>query len=172
MRGFGMASNRHLGRIVALQALYEFDFRERCGDRSVSLNDVIDRHLSRYKDTIDDLDFVKRLINGVVEQAEAIDARLQPLAPEWPLDQISRIDHAILRLSMFELFYMPGSDVPPKVTINEAVELAKSFGADNSSKFINGVLGSAWRLEHPEEAGPKPTKSEEAESTEEDEESE
>lgn len=146
-----MASNRHLGRIVALQALYEYDFRIRCDDATVDIEEIISRNLGRYKDTIEDLDFVEALIRGVVKNAKELDNTLQPLAPEWPLEQISRIDHTILRLSMFELFDMPKSKIPPKVTINEAVELAKSFGADKSSKFINGVLGSAWRQAHPEE---------------------
>ena len=146
-----MASNRHLGRIVALQALYEYDFRKRSGDPDVDVEEIIGRNVERYKDTIDDLSFVESLIRGAVGSFDTIDAQLQPLAPEWPLDQIARIDHAILRLSMYELFEMPKAKIPPKVTINEAVELAKSFGADKSSKFINGVLGSAWRKAHPEE---------------------
>lgn len=147
-----MASNRHLGRIVALQALYEHDFRLRSGDVAVDLDEIIERNLSRYKETIDDLDFVERLIRGVASHVTELDAKLQPLAPEWPLEQIARIDHTILRLSLYELFDMPESNIPSKVTINEAVELAKSFGADKSSKFINGVLGSAWRQANPEEA--------------------
>lgn len=147
-----MASNRHLGRIVALQALYEYDFRLRCNDQNVDIEEIISRNLSRYKDTIEDLNFVEELIRGVVKNCAKLDESLQPLAPEWPLEQISRIDHSILRLSLFELFDMPKSKIPPKVTINEAVELAKSFGAEKSSKFINGVLGSAWRKAHPEEA--------------------
>ncbi len=146
-----MASNRHLGRIVALQALYEFDFRTRSGDSSVDIEEVIERNLGRYKDTIEDLTFVEQLIRGVAQNFTLLDEKLQPLAPEWPLTQISRIDHAILRLSLYELFDMPEAKIPSKVTINEAVELAKSFGAENSSKFINGVLGSAWRQAHPEE---------------------
>lgn len=148
-----MASNRHLGRIVALQALYEYDFRGRSNDPHVSIDEIIDRTIERYKKTIDDLAFVENLIRGVVKQEESLDQALQPLAPEWPLPQISRIDHAILRLAYFELFMFEDSNIPPKVTINEAVELAKNFGAENSSKFVNGVLGSAWRLAHPEEAG-------------------
>lgn len=150
-----MASNRHLGRIVALQAIYEYDFRERSGDKP-SVDELIERHLSRYKDTIDDLTFVETIIRGVIAHAKQLDEIIQPLAPEWPLDQISRIDHTILRQSIFELFKMKNSEVPPKVSINEAVELAKSFGAENSSKFVNGVLGSAWRQAHPEVADDKP----------------
>ena len=157
-----MASNRHLGRIVALQALYEYDFRLRSGDATTDIEEIISRNIQRYKDTIDDTEFVEGLIRGVAQSFDALDAKIQPLAPDWPLSQIARIDHAILRLSLFELFDMPTSEIPPKVTINEAVELAKSFGADNSSKFINGVLGSAWRKEHPEDAHEKPAKKDEA----------
>lgn len=147
-----MASNRHLGRIVALQALYEYDFRLRSDDGNVDVEEIIGRNLSRYKDTIDDLSFVEQLIRGAAKSLKQLDEKLQPLAPEWPLEQISRIDHAILRLALFELFDMSDAKIPSKVTINEAVELAKSFGAENSSKFINGVLGSAWRQANPEEA--------------------
>ncbi len=157
-----MASNRHLGRIVALQALYEYDFRLRCSDPAVDIDEIISRNLNRYKDTIDDLEFVEMLIRGVVKSSDALDAKLQPLAPDWPLDQISRIDHSILRLAMFELFETPASNIPSKVTINEAVELAKTFGAEKSSKFINGVLGTAWRQAHPDDAPAKPAKKEEA----------
>jgi N utilization substance protein B len=148
-----VASNRHLGRIVALQALYEYDFRLRSGDASVAIDEIIARNLSRYKETIDDLGFVETLIRGVADTMTELDDTLRPLAPEWPLEQISRIDHTILRLSMYELFKMPESNIPSKVTINEAVELAKSFGAENSSKFINGVLGTAWRQANPEVDG-------------------
>lgn len=145
-----MASNRHLGRIVALQALYEYDFRRRANDTHVSIDEIITRTTERYKKTIDDLAFVESLIRGVTEKEAILDETLQPLAPEWPLEQISRIDHAVLRLALFELFHMPESNIPSKVTINEAVELAKNFGADNSSRFVNGVLGTAWRQAHPE----------------------
>lgn len=153
-----MASNRHLGRIVALQTLYEYDFRVRCND-APDVDELVKRHVSRYIDTIDDMPFVEGLIRGVIAQSEQLDARIQPLAKDWPLAQIARIDHMILRLAFYELFELDQVDIPPKVTINEAVELAKSFGADKSSKFINGVLGSAWRQEHPEdEANKKPAK--------------
>lgn len=148
-----MASNRHLGRIVALQALYEYDFRLRCND-APTLEDLLERHLGRYKKTIDDLPFVEDLIRGTITESQQLDAQIAPLAPDWPLDQIARIDHAILRLAFYELFIMPNTQIPSKVTINEAVELAKSFGAEKSSKFINGVLGSAWRKAHPEEQDP------------------
>lgn len=139
-----MASNRHLGRIVALQTLYELEFRLQCGDTDVSADEVLDRNLERYKDTIDDKPFVSRLVTGVMADLTDIDTLLQPIAPEWPIAQIARVDRSILRIAIFELTKC-ADIVPPKVAINEAVELAKAFGSDNSSKFVNGVLGTAYR---------------------------
>lgn len=139
-----MASNRHLGRIIALQTLYEFDFRVGAGDETVDLDEVLGRNFERYEDTIDDKAFVDKLVHGAGAKLAELDQTIQPIAPEWPLDQISRIDKTILRLALFELLHMQDL-VPPKVAINEAVELAKAFGGDNSSKFVNGVLGTAYR---------------------------
>lgn len=144
-----MASNRHLGRIVALQTLYEQDFRLEAGDASLDLDEVLDRNIGRYKQTIEDVDFIKNLVTGVSKESAKLDKMLQPLAPEWPIDQIARMDRVILRIGAYELTAKP--DVPPKVVINEAVELAKAFGGDNSSKFVNGVLGSLLRQENGEE---------------------
>ena len=139
-----MASNRHLGRIVALQTLYEYEFRQQSEDISVDIDEILSRNLARYESAIDDTDFVKDLVAGVLGVLGELDAKIQPIAPEWPIDQIARIDRAVLRLGLYELLYR-GDTVPPKVAINEAVELAKAFGSDNSSKFINGVLGTAYR---------------------------
>lgn len=139
-----MASNRHLGRIVALQTLYEYEFRHQSEDSQLDLTEVLQRNIERYQESIDDKDFVRELVDGVLEQMEGLDAKLQPMAPGWPLDQIARIDRNVLRIGLYELLYKADS-VPPKVVINEAVELAKAFGSDNSSKFINGVLGTAYR---------------------------
>ena len=139
-----MASNRHLGRIVALQTLYEYEFRQQSEDISVDIDEILSRNLARYESAIDDTDFVKDLVAGVLGVLGELDAKIQPIAPEWPIDQIARIDRAVLRLGLYELLYR-GDKVPPKVAINEAVELAKAFGSDNSSKFINGVLGTAYR---------------------------
>lgn len=139
-----MASNRHLGRIVSLQSLYEYEFRTQAEDSSVKIDDILERNLERYKDEIDDTSFVHDLVAGVLEYQADIDEKIRPLAPEWPLEQIARIDRNILRLGLYELLHR-GEQVPPKVVINEAVELAKAFGSDNSSKFVNGVLGTAYR---------------------------
>ena len=140
-----MASYRHLGRIVVLQTLYEYEFRSQAQDSNVSLVEIVARNLSRYEDTIGDKQFVQDLLNGIIEKQVELDSKLQPMAPEWPISQIARIDRNVLRMGLFELLYMKET-VPPKVAINEAVELAKAFGSDNSSKFINGVLGTAYKL--------------------------
>ena len=139
-----MASNRHLGRIVALQSLYEYEFRTQAGDGSVDGDEIVARNLERYESMIDDKQFISDLVSGVLSRQAELDEKIQPMAPDWPIDQIARIDRGILRIGLYELLYM-GAVVPPKVAINEAVELAKAFGSDNSSKFVNGVLGTAFR---------------------------
>ena len=139
-----MASNRHLGRIIALQSLYEYEFRMQCEDGQVSIDDILARNIERYKDTVEDTAFIGALVHGVMGQIAELDAILQPIAPEWPIEQIARVDRTILRMAVYEL-KESGDVVPPKVAINEAVELAKAFGSDNSSKFVNGVLGTAYR---------------------------
>lgn len=138
-----MASNRHLGRILALQTLYEYDFRRDCKDEALELSEILTRNILRYSDTVEDKEFVKELVEGVIQKAKHLDAVLQPVAPEWPIDQIARMDRLVLQMSLYEL--LTNNDVPPKVVINEAVELSKAFGGENSSKFINGVLGTILR---------------------------
>lgn len=149
-----MASNRHLGRIVALQTLYEQDFRRECDDQNFALEEVLGRNIDRYKETIDDKEFIQQLVSGVDQRQDEIDAIIRPVAPEWPIEQIARIDRVVLRIGVWELLFEKG--VPPKVAINEAVELAKAFGGDNSSKFINGVLGTVLRNQE-EKTAPKTT---------------
>ena len=139
-----MASNRHLGRIVALQTLYEYEFRVEAEDTSVDVKEILSRNLARYETAIDDTKFVDTLVSGVLKEQADIDAKIQPIAPDWPIEQIARVDRNILRLGIYELLHQ-ADVVPPKVVINEAVELAKAFGSDNSSKFVNGVLGTAYR---------------------------
>lgn len=139
-----MSSNRHLGRIVALQTLYEFEFRTESNDTTTDINAILANNLNRYDSAIDDKDFVSSLTLGVLENQADLDAKIQPIAPEWPIEQIARVDRNILRIGLYELLFKADT-IPPKVAINEAVELAKAFGSDNSSKFINGVLGTAYR---------------------------
>lgn len=142
-----MASNRHLGRIIALQTLYEQELRGDANDTEFDLDAVLARNISRYQDMLDDVAFIKALVAGVDMHAAELDAKLQPVAPEWPIDQIARMDRLVLRMGLYEL--ENDASVPPKVVINEAVELAKAFGGDNSSKFINGVLGTLLRQREP-----------------------
>jgi N utilization substance protein B len=139
-----MASNRHLGRIVVLQSLYEYEFRTGSGDTTVDIDEILGRNLERYESAIEDKAFVTDLVKGVIKDQDDLDAKIQPIAPDWPIEQIARVDRAILRVGLYELLKL-SSIVPPKVAINEAVELAKAFGSDNSSKFVNGVLGTAYR---------------------------
>jgi len=139
-----MASNRHLGRIVALQTLYEYEFRKQSEDKTADADNILSNNLQRYEDAIEDRGFVDTLVKGVLENQTDLDDKIQPIAPDWPINQIARIDRNILRMGLYELLYQ-ADIIPPKVAINEAVELAKAFGSDNSSKFINGVLGTAYR---------------------------
>lgn len=152
-----MASNRHLGRIVAMQTLYEHDFRA-ADQTELDLSPILQRNLNEFRSSIDDTNFVEDVVEGVHGHQDAIDAIIGPAAPEWPVDQIAKIDKVVLRIGVYEL--MIKRDVPPKVAINEAVELAKSFGGENSSKFINGVLGTIYRnsefYEPEEEPSTKP----------------
>lgn len=137
-----MASNRHLGRIVAMQTLYEFDFRGG-GEAGLDIKPILDRNLAQFADSIEDTNFVHDVVDGVLEHQGDIDNIIGPAAPDWPVEQIAKIDKIVLRIGIYEL--MIKRDVPPKVAINEAVELAKAFGGENSSKFVNGVLGTVYR---------------------------
>lgn len=145
-----MASNRHLGRVIVLQALYEYELRTLAGDQEVDLDTVVAKNIEPYEKALGDAEFVYKLAHGVVENTKDLDEVLQPMAPEWPISSISAIDRNVLRMGLYELSECRDS-IPPKVAINEAVELAKAFGSDNSSKFINGVLGTAYRELHIDE---------------------
>ncbi|MDL2341926.1 MAG: transcription antitermination factor NusB [Patescibacteria group bacterium] len=148
-----MASNRHLGRIIALQTLYEQDFRREAGDADWNDTEILIRNVGRYKEMVDDVDFIAALVAGVIAHGPELDAKLQLVATEWPINEIARMDRMILEMGLYEL--ENDADVPAKVVINEAVELAKAFGGDNSSKFVNGVLGTLLRQR--EEAEPTKT---------------
>lgn len=139
-----MASNRHLGRVIVLQSLYEYELRTLAGDPEVELDKIVAKNIAPYEKTLGDTEFVYNLARKVAEHFEMLDEALQPMAPEWPISAISAIDRNVLRIGLYELTECRET-IPPKVAINEAVELAKSFGSDNSSKFINGVLGTAYK---------------------------
>lgn len=125
-----------------MQTMYEADFRQSSGS-GVELRPILDRNLGEFSDTIEDKNFVYDLVEGVGLHQDEIDGIIAPAAPEWPVEQIARVDKIILRIGVYELIIK--RDVPPKVAINEAVELAKAFGGENSSKFVNGVLGTIYR---------------------------
>lgn len=133
-------SNRHLARTIAMQTLYEWDFHGRQTDDVVGL---LQTNLREFAPDFSDDGFSETLIRGVMEHLDDIDATITKYAPEWPLEQITIVDRNILRLGVFELKYSP--DVPPKVAINEAIEVAKGFGGESSGKFVNGVLGAIFR---------------------------
>jgi N utilization substance protein B len=124
--------------------LYEYEFRSKAGDKTADIDSVVAKNIEPYAKALGDTEFVRDLTRGVFGEMEQLDAELQPLAPEWPINTISAIDRNVLRIGLFELTRR-SEVVPPKVVINEAVELAKAFGSDNSSKFVNGVLGTAYR---------------------------
>lgn len=128
--------NRHLSRMIAMQTLYEHEFRP-----EASVAEIKERNVREY-DGKTDVDFFNHIVDGVIEKNSDIEQKIKEAAPEWPLDQISMIDKNILKIAIFEL--SSSDQVPPKVVINEAVELAKQFGSENSSKFINGALGTIF----------------------------
>lgn len=134
-------SNRHLARTLALQTLFEWDFH---GMPMGKLDDILEYNFKEFAPDFDDQGFTKNILYGVIEHLAEIDDLIVKYAPEWPLDQITGVDRNVLRLGIFELKYTP--DIPPKVAINESIELAKSFGGDSSGKFINGVLGSIYKV--------------------------
>lgn len=141
-----MASNRHLSRIIVLQSLYEYDFAElKMGkklDREKDLKEIVTKNYSEFGHGIDE-NFIWKLLNGILDEKDKIDSIIQPAAPEWPIPQIALVDLETLRIGIYELIFL--REVPPKVAINEAVEIAKAFGGENSSKFVNGVLGTVYR---------------------------
>jgi len=135
-------ANRHLSRSIAMQSIFEWDFQ---GKDPNELKPIAERNIAEFGPGLEDTDFIWRLVNGVKENLTKIDAIIERAAPEWPIDMITAIDRNLLRLGLYELLFGNREEVPPKVAINEAIELAKSFGGDSSSRFINGVLGTVYR---------------------------
>ncbi len=132
-------SNRHLARTIAMQVLFEWDFN----NRSQKLTEVIERNLHDFAPGLEDVAFVESLVRGVAKQMAEIDKSIVKYAPEWPIEKITVIDRNILRLGIYELLFL--KEVPPKVAINESIEIAKTFGGDSSGRFVNGVLGAIFR---------------------------
>jgi len=134
-------ATRHLARTIVLQSLYEWDFYGRESD----LLKIVERNLEEFGPGIDEPDFVWRIVKGVVEHMSEIDKVITRVAPEWPVNQIAIVDRNILRIGLYELLHADKDEVPSKVAINEAIELAKAYGGQNSSRFTNGVLGTVYK---------------------------
>jgi N utilization substance protein B len=135
-------ASRHLSRSIVMQSLYEWDFYGRKQD---SLNKILERNIKDFGPGLEDLDFVRRLADEVVKHLKDLDKIIEKAAPEWPISQIPIIDRNVLRLGLYELLYANKEEVPPKVAINEAIELAKTFSGKTSGKFVNGVLGTVYK---------------------------
>ena len=133
-------SNRHLARTIVLQSLYEWDFYKYSTDR---LKDIVERNLEEFASKIDEKEFLSALADGIMNNIDEINSLITKFAPDWPIERITTIDRNALRIGIYELVY--DDTIPSKVAINEAIELAKTFGGESSGKFINGVLGAVYR---------------------------
>ena len=131
-------ATRHLARTIVLQSFYEWDFY----NREVDLEKIVERNMENFGQGIDEPEFVWKIVKGIIEHLPEIDKVIERAAPEWPIDKIAVIDRNVLRLGLYELLYADKEEVPPKVAINEAIEIAKNYSGSNSPKFINGVLGA------------------------------
>lgn len=146
-------SNRHLFRSIAMQSLYEWDFESSLianfGKKEkfskAVLDNIAKNNIKDYGLKENNSRFVFDTINGVFNNLKEINSKIKELAPEWPIEQVTIIDRNILRIGIYEIMFDEKKDVPPKVAINEAIELAKTFGGNSSGKFVNGVLGSLYR---------------------------
>lgn len=138
-------ASRHLSRSIAMQSLYEWDFY----DKKNSLEDIAERNIKDFGPGLEDLNFVRSLIAGTKKHITEIDNIIEKAAPEWPIAQIPLIDRNVLRLGLYELLFGDKKEVPPKVAINEAIELAKNFSGQTSGRFVNGVLGTVYKQLEP-----------------------
>jgi len=143
--------SRHLARIISLQSLYEWDFNG-TQDRSRNIEEIIKNNTAKFINSGNDIGktkegikFIVNLVKGVIDKQNKIDPIIEECAPDWPLDQITTIDRNVLRLGIYELMFVDYKETPPRVAINEAIELAKTFGGENSGRFVNGVLGTVYK---------------------------
>lgn len=134
-------ATRHLARSIILQSLYEWDFYNQKND----LTEILERNMKEFGPGIDEPEFVWNLMKNIISHKKEIDNIIAKAAPEWPIEQISIVDRNVLRIGLYELLFADRKEVPPKVAINEAIEVAKNYGGPNSGKFINGVLGTVYR---------------------------
>src|SRR3989338_5896628 len=164
-------ANRHLSRSIVLQSLYEWDFnifraaknmddlyKVKNVKENPKLKKIVSHNIDKFGPGMEDASFVWGILQGVVGRLKKIDAIIEKGAPEWPIEQIAFIDRKVLRIGIYELLFAKREEVPPKVAINESIELAKTFGGEASGKFVNGVLGTIYReIGEPgkEEGGPR-----------------
>jgi len=125
-----------------MQTLFEWDFG---GGNDKEIDSVLKRNVEEFAPGVGDFSFMKELIGNILKKRKTIDTIIEKAAPEWPIDKISIIDRNILRIGLYELLFSDRKEVPSKVAINEAIELAKTFSGRTSSKFVNGVLGAVYR---------------------------
>lgn len=135
-------ANRHLSRSIVLQSLFEWDFSSKKSEEAI---EIFVRNAKEFAPGMGDFSFMETLMKGVLEKQKDIDLIIEKAAPDWPIDKISVIDRNILRIGLYELLFADRSQVPPKVAINESIELSKTFGGETSSKFVNGVLGAVYK---------------------------
>lgn len=135
-------ANRHLARSIVLQTLFEWDFN---GCDNSKLKNILYKNIEEFGPGLTDFSFMEALLESIINKHEAIDKVITKSAPEWPVDRISIVDRNVLRIGIYELLFMDKAEVPAKVAINEAIEVAKTFGGDNSGKFVNGVLGTIYK---------------------------
>lgn len=134
-------ATRNLGRGIALQSLYEWDFYNQKSD----LLSIVQRNIDEFAPGFTEVDFVLQLVQGVRDNIEKLDEVITASAPEWPIEKLPVVDRNVLRIGLQELLHADRKEVPPRVAINEAIELAKTYGGMNSGRFINGVLGTVYR---------------------------
>jgi len=135
-------ASRHLSRSIVLQSLYEWDFY---GRKSGGLKAIVERNIKDFGPGLEELDFIWQLVEGIQKHNQELDKIIEKAAPEWPITQIAMVDRNVLRIGLFELLYANKEEVPPKVAINESIELAKTFSGQTSGKFVNGVLGTVYK---------------------------
>jgi len=137
-------ANRHLSRSIVLQTLFEWDFNS-ANDKAPEIEEILKRNTDEFAPGMKDTSFVDNMISGVLEKQSKLDEVISKAAPDWPIEKISVVDRNILRIGLYELLFGDRKEVPPKVAINEAIELAKTFGGEKSGRFVNGVLGAIYK---------------------------
>ncbi len=135
-------ANRHLSRSIVTQSLFEWDFNKKSNEEAM---EIFSRNAKEFAPGMGDFSFMENLMKGVLDKRKDLDVIIEKAAPDWPIDKISIIDRNILRIGLHELLFSDRKEVPPKVAINEAIELAKTFGGETSGKFVNGVLGAVYK---------------------------